>query len=74
MRKNYFAGPNGNGAWQVKGEGNQRATKVFDTQEEAWNEAKSRARDNEGEAFLQGCNGQIRKRNSYGNDPFPPKG
>ena len=58
MRKNYFAGPNGNGAWQVKGEGNQRATKVFDTQEEAWNEAKSRARDNEGKHFFKAAMGK----------------
>ncbi|WP_268245296.1 DUF2188 domain-containing protein [Vulcaniibacterium thermophilum] len=26
------------------------------------------------ELFIQGRDGQIRERNSYGDDPFPPKG
>jgi len=26
------------------------------------------------EMFIQGRDGQIRERNSYGDDPFPPKG
>lgn len=26
------------------------------------------------ELFIHGTNGRIRGRNSYGNDPYPPKG
>lgn len=73
MAKNYWAGPN-EGGWQVKGAGNSKATSVHGTQAEAWNEARRLARGSDGEAFLQGQDGQIRARNSYGNDPFPPKG
>jgi hypothetical protein len=73
MSKDYWAGPNGRG-WQVKGAGNSRASSVHETQAEAWNEARRLARGSEGEAFLQGKDGQIRARNSYGHDPYPPKG
>ena len=38
----------------------------------------ARARDiainQQSEMLIQGRNGQIRERNSYGDDPFPPKG
>lgn len=60
--------------WQVKGAGNSRATSVHDTQAEAWSEAKLRARETKSEAYLTGKNGQIRKRNTYGNDPHRSKG
>ncbi|WP_157788649.1 DUF2188 domain-containing protein, partial [Vibrio cholerae] len=32
------------------------------------------ARRQESEAFVHRKNGTIRERDSYGNDPFPPKG
>ena len=60
--------------WQVKREGNERATSVHRTQESAWNETKERARAEGGEAYLQGRSGQIRERNTYGHDPKKSKG
>ena len=72
-RKNYWTTPRGTG-WQVKREGNERATSVHPTQSPAWSEAINRAKAAEGEALLQNKQGRIRERNSYGNDPFPPKG
>lgn len=68
MAKNFWAGPHARG-WQVKGAGNSRATSVHETQAQAWAAAKGHARHNAGEAFLQGRNGQIRERNTYGHDP-----
>ncbi len=68
MAKDYWAGPNSRG-WQVKGAGNSRATSVHETQAGAWAEARGRAKDAGGEAFLQNRRGQIRERNTYGNDP-----
>ena len=73
MAKDYWATKH-EGGWQVKGAGNSRASSVHSTQTEAWSEARRLARGSEGEAYLQGRNGQIRARNSYGNDPYPPKG
>jgi hypothetical protein len=73
MSKDYWAGPNARG-WQVKGGGNERATSVHETQAAAWNEARARAKDAGGEAYLQNRHGQIRERNTYGHDPESSKG
>lgn len=70
---NYWATKRPEG-WAVSREGNERATSLHKTQEEAWNEACNRAREAKGEAYLQNEQGQIRKNHSYGNDPHPPKG
>lgn len=60
--------------WAVKGEGNDRATSVHSTQAEAIDAARSIARNQQSELLIHGRDGQIRERDSYGNDPFPPKG
>jgi len=71
--KNYWATPHQDG-WQVKGEGNKRATSIHATQAEAWKAAKGRAQEGRGEAYLQNRQGQIRERNTYGHDPERTKG
>ena len=73
MGKNQHVVPN-NGKWQVKGEGNQRATGTYNTQKEAIDHAKSIAKNQKSEVLIHGKNGKIRDKNSYGNDDFPPKG
>lgn len=73
MAKDYWTTKHPNG-WQVKGAGNNKATSVHSTQRSAWAESKDRARNAGGEAFLQGANGQIRERNTYGHDPRSSKG
>lgn len=60
--------------WAVKREGSDKATSLHDTQEDAWAETRRRARGVGGEAFLKGADGKIRARNTYGHDPYPPKG
>lgn len=72
-RNNYWVSPHEDG-WQVKREGNQKATSVHTTQAEAWKEAREQAKSQGGEAFLQNKQGRVRARNSYGVDPFPPEG
>ena len=42
-QKNYWTTPRGTG-WQVKREGNERATSVHPTQSQAWSEAINRAK------------------------------
>lgn len=59
--------------WQVKGEGNSKTTRIVDTQKEAISIAKSIAKNQESELIIHGENGRIREKNSYGNDPCPPK-
>lgn len=72
-KKNHHVVPSGD-RWAVKREGAERASSLHSTQAEAWDAARGAARSERGEAFLHGQNGQIRERNTYGNDPHPPKG
>ena len=71
--KNQHVVPHANG-WAVQGAGNGRATAVHSTQAEATAHARSIAQNQQSELLIHGRNGQIRERDSYGNDPYPPKG
>lgn len=72
MSKNQHVTPK-NGKWQVKGAGNDKATKTFDTQKEAIEYGKSIAKNQKSELVIHGKDGKIRDKDSYGNDPCPPK-
>ena len=73
IKKNQHVVPVGT-KWGVKEEGNSRYTKVTDTQGEATSVARSIARNMQSELVIHGKNGRIRQKDSYGNDPFPPRG
>ena len=72
-KKNQHVVPHEDG-WAVRGEGNYRVTSVHDTQQEAIRAGRDIARNQGAELFIHGENGRIRERNTYGDDPFPPKG
>ena len=74
MGKNQHVTPRPTGGWQVKGAGNQRATSVHNTQEKARQAAVGIARNEHSEVIVHNKQGAIRQKNSYGNDPHPPKG
>lgn len=74
MGKNQHVVPNGTGKWKVKGAGNSKATVITKTQGEAIKKARSIAINQKSEVVIHRQNGQIRQKNSYGNDPFPPRG
>jgi hypothetical protein len=59
--------------WAIKGEGNKRATKVTKTQKEAIDIAEKIAINQKSELYIQNREGKIRSKDSYGNDPCPPK-
>jgi hypothetical protein len=69
--KNQHVTPK-NGSWQVKGAGNQKATVSTKTQKKAIEIAKDIAKNQKSEVVIHGKNGQIRDKDSYGNDPVPP--
>ncbi|QYU58174.1 DUF2188 domain-containing protein [Weissella confusa] len=71
---NQHVTPDGQGGWKVQGAGNSRATQHFNTQAEAITRGRQIAQNQQSELFVHGRNGQIRERNTYGNDPYPPKG
>ncbi len=72
-KKNQHVVPH-NGNWAVKGAGNSKATSVHQTQAEAIDHAREIAQNQKSEVLIHGENGRIREKNSYGNDPYPPKG
>ncbi len=74
MSTNQHVTPHKDGGWQVKGANNTRATVRTSTQQEAIQIAREIARNQHSELFIHRPNGQIRERDSFGNDPFPPKG
>ncbi len=71
MKKNQWVVPNKDG-WGVRGEGNDKLTSKTDTKAEAI--AKEIAKNQKSELVILGKDGKIQSRNSYGNDPYPPKG
>ena len=62
------------GKWAVRRTGANRAMRRYNTQKEAITEGRKIASKDRTELFIHGEDGRIRERNSYGNDPFPPKG
>ncbi len=71
-KKNQHVVPHDDG-WAVVGAGNERATSVHDTQQEAIDAGREIAQNNQSELLVHNRQGQIRERSSYGNDPNPPK-
>ena len=54
--------------------GNKRASSLHDTQAEAAKVGREAARKDKTEHYLHNKQGEIRQRESYGKDPYPPKG
>ena len=65
--------PNG-GKWAVRKTGSERASGVYATQKEAIARGTELAKNQGTELYVHGKDGRIRERNTFGKDPFPPKG
>lgn len=61
------------GEWEVKVEG-RVGVQHFRTQNEAIRAGRKLARGNGSENIIHGRDGRIRQRDTYGRDPFPPRG
>lgn len=62
------------GEWAVQTENAQRAIKITNTQAEAIEYGREIAKNQQSELIILGKDGKIREKNSYGADPYPPKG
>lgn len=71
--KKVFLSPD-EGQWKVKTVGTRKAAGLYDTKAKALTKAIEVAKNKKAELFVQKENGKIQFRNSYGSDPFPPKG
>ncbi|TXC73368.1 DUF2188 domain-containing protein [Sphingorhabdus soli] len=72
-KKGQHVVPN-KGGWSVKKAGASKASSTHATQAEAIKAATKVAQNQKTELYIHGRDGRIRERNSYGNDPHPPKG
>lgn len=61
------------GEWAVLGEGNSRDTSRHSTQSEAIKVGREHAIKQQSELVVHGRDGRIRDKDSFGNDPCPPR-
>jgi len=59
--------------WAVIGAGNKRVTSIHDTQSSAIEAAREIAINQKSEVVIHRSDGRIRDKDSYGNDPCPPR-
>ncbi|MEK7576097.1 MAG: DUF2188 domain-containing protein [Patescibacteria group bacterium] len=73
MAKNVHVTHRSDGEWAVIGEGDDRASSLHDTQTDAIEVAKQIAQNNRSELVIHDRQNRIRDKDSFGNDPNPPK-
>lgn len=73
MSKRIHVVPPGS-SWATRREGVTRVGSTHSTQADATQAARGTAVRERGEVIIHRPDGRIRDANSYGNDPFPPKG
>ena len=73
MGDNYYTVKHGD-RWASKKDVATRVSRIFDTQKEAMEYSRVQAQKNNAEHRYQGRDGKFRGADSYGNDPYPPKG
>lgn len=73
MGKNIHVTKRKTGQWAVIGEGDKKASSLHDTQKEAKLIGRDLARKNESELIIHDKKNRILDKDSFGNDPYPPK-
>jgi hypothetical protein len=73
MAKNIHVTHRADNTWAVIGEKDSRASSLHKTQASAIETARPIAMNNRSELVIHGKNNLIRDKDSYGNDPFPPR-
>lgn len=66
--------PHPDGGWQVKRDGDERASHRTGTQADGISIAREISRNQGTELQIHRPDGRIRQSDSHGNDPNPPKG
>lgn len=74
-RKRVWVSPDGDGGWDVKSQGAERAARSFDDKIDAVDFAKQVAKNAPlGQVLIQGRDGRIQTEYTYGKDPREYKG
>lgn len=72
-RKPQHVVPAIGGGWSVKKEGAARAVRHFPTKDEAESWARARSIKERADLVIHRLDGTIAEKNSFGNDPHPPR-
>lgn len=72
--KQVWVSPDSKGGWRVHNADSKRDTAHFNNKAHAVDTARGIAQNQKAELITQRRDGRISERNSYGRDPFPPKG
>jgi hypothetical protein len=74
MSKNtHHVVPAPNGGWNIRKGGSNRASKHFDNKKEAEDWARQVSMNQKSELVIHKRDGTIQRKDSYGNEPLPPK-
>jgi len=73
-KSNHVVPSKAKGGWAVKKSGASRASKSFDTKDKAVKYGRKISKSEKTELYIHKKDGTIQNRNSYGNDPHPPRG
>jgi hypothetical protein len=74
LNRAYHVVSNPDGGWAVRREGAERASKRFQSKEDAVRYARSICQGERVDLVVHRIDGTIIEKNSYGNDPHPPRG
>lgn len=74
MAKTRHVVPNKDGGWDSKKGGADRASKHFKTKKTAEDYSRDLSIKEKSELFIHGKDGKIQRKDSHGNDDFPPRG
>lgn len=71
-KKSNHVVPSSSG-WAVKKSGSIKASRTFETKDKAISYGRELSKHEKTELYIHKQNGMIQNRNSYGNDPHPPR-
>ena len=74
MARSTHVVPNPKGGWDIKQDGAQRASAPFDNKQDAISKAREISKNQKTELVIHNKDGKISRKDSHGNDPFPPRG
>ncbi|MGB5982597.1 MAG: DUF2188 domain-containing protein [Nonlabens sp.] len=73
-KSNHVVPSKENGGWAVRKSGSTKVSRRFDRKSDAVNFGRKLSKKEETELYIHKKDGRIQDRNSYGRDPYPPRG
>lgn len=71
--KQHHVQPHESGGWEVKKTGNEKASRVLPTKQDAEKTGREISKNQGTELVIHKKDGTIERKDSHGNDPNPPK-